>query len=104
MLGRALIARRRRVVAGVTFQRRYAPVVGAAKRACEERGAIHSAVATFYKNTLGDGPYYRGAIDILTCDAIHAVDTQLAPRPFLVVVDRDQIEDHFGSRRIETAT
>jgi predicted dehydrogenase len=71
----ALLARRRGVVAGVTFQRRYAPVVRAAKQACEERGAVHSAVATFYKNTLGDGPYYRGAVDILTCDAIHAVDT-----------------------------
>ena len=31
-------------------------------------------VSTFYKNSVGAGPYYGGAIDILTCDAIHAVD------------------------------
>ena len=71
----ALFARKKGVVAGVTFQRRFSPVVREGKAACEERGPIHTAVATFYKNAMGAGPYYRGAMDILHCDAIHAVDT-----------------------------
>jgi len=70
----ALLARKKGVIAAVTFQRRYCPVLRAAKKLCEERGPVHSAVATFYKNALGAGPYYGGAVDILTCDAIHAVD------------------------------
>ena len=71
----AILARKKQAIAGVTFQRRYSPVIRAGKTACEERGPVHSAVATFYKNAVGGGPYYRGAIDILRCDAIHAVDT-----------------------------
>ena len=71
----AILARKKQAIAAVTFQRRYCPVIRAGKAACEERGPVHSAVATFYKNAVGGGPYYRGAIDILRCDAIHAVDT-----------------------------
>jgi len=71
----AIIARKNKVLTAVTFQRRFAPVIVAGKRACEARSPIHTAVSTFYKNAVGAGPYYNGAIDILTCDAIHAVDT-----------------------------
>jgi len=71
----AIAARKKALITGVTFQRRYCPVVRAAKKLCEERGPVHSAVAAFYKNSVGAGPYYGGAMDILTCDAIHAVDT-----------------------------
>jgi len=71
----AIIAHKKGLVTAVTFQRRFAPVIRTGKKLCEERGPIHSAVATFYKNSVGQGPYYRGAIDILTSDAIHAVDT-----------------------------
>ncbi|MFP4057819.1 MAG: Gfo/Idh/MocA family protein [Candidatus Brocadiia bacterium] len=71
----ALIARRKGVLTAVTFQRRFCPVVCEGKRLCEARGPVHSAVATFYKHTLGQGPYYGGAMDVLTCDGIHAVDT-----------------------------
>ena len=71
----AIIARKNKVLSAVTFQRRFAPVITAGKKACEERSRIHTAVATFYKNAVGAGPYYNGAMDILTCDAIHAVDT-----------------------------
>jgi len=71
----AIVARKRGVLAAVTFQRRYCPVVRTGKKICEERGPVHSAVATFYKHYLGQGPYYRGAVDILTSDGIHAVDT-----------------------------
>ncbi len=71
----ALIARRQKVLTGVTFQRRFAPVIRQGKARCAARGAIHTAHASFYKNMLGAAPYYRGAADILTCDGIHAVDT-----------------------------
>ena len=71
----SILARKNKVLSGVTFQRRFAPVIRQGKLLCEKRGAVHSAVATFYKNAVGAGPYYRGAIDILTSDAIHAVDT-----------------------------
>jgi predicted dehydrogenase len=71
----ALLARKKGVLTAVTFQRRFCPVLRAGKALCDARGPTHSAVATFYKHALGDGPYYRGAVDILTSDAIHAVDT-----------------------------
>ena len=71
----AILAEKHGCLTGVTFQRRFSPALTEAKRICEERGPIHSCVATFYKNAMGAGPYYKGAIDILRCDAIHAVDT-----------------------------
>ncbi|MEW6358753.1 MAG: Gfo/Idh/MocA family oxidoreductase [Planctomycetota bacterium] len=71
----ALIAKRNNVLTGVTFQRRYCPVIREGKKMCEKTGPVHTAVATFYKNSVGAKPYYNGAMDILTCDAIHAVDT-----------------------------
>ena len=71
----AILARKNRVLTGVTFQRRFAPVIRRGKMLCEKVGPVHSAVSTFYKNAVGGRPYYRGAMDILTCDAIHAVDT-----------------------------
>jgi len=71
----AILARKNNVLTGVTFQRRYCPIIRTGKKMCEEKGPVHTAVATFYKNAVGAGPYCRGAVDILTCDAIHAVDT-----------------------------
>ncbi|MGA1196442.1 MAG: Gfo/Idh/MocA family protein [Candidatus Latescibacterota bacterium] len=71
----AILARKHNVLTGVTFQRRFAPVIRTGKSICEKKGPVHSAVSTFYKCAVGGAPYYNGAIDILTCDAIHAVDT-----------------------------
>jgi len=71
----AILAEKHGCLTGVTFQRRYSPALVEAKKVLEERGPIHSCVATFYKNAVGGAPYYKGAMDILTCDAIHAVDT-----------------------------
>jgi predicted dehydrogenase len=71
----AVIARKRGLLTGVVFYRRFAHVVRHGKALCEARGPVHSAAATFYKHALGEGPYARGAIDIMTSDAIHAVDT-----------------------------
>lgn len=71
----ALIARRRKLLTGVTFQRRFAPVIRQGKARCEARGPVHTAHASFYKNWVGGQPYYKGAMDMLMCDGIHAVDT-----------------------------
>ena len=71
----AALARRHKVLTGVAFQRRFAPVIRRGKTLCEKRGTVHTAHASFYKNWVGGSPYYRGALDMLTCDGIHAVDT-----------------------------
>jgi len=55
------------------FQRRFIPILRELRTRIEEKGPVHSCVATYYKNW-EEGPYYDGAIDILTCDCIHAVD------------------------------
>lgn len=71
----ALTAEKNGCYTMVGFNRRFIPLMTEAKRIVRERGEILQCVATFYKNSIGAGPYYAGAIDILTCDAIHAVDS-----------------------------
>ncbi|MCM8757249.1 MAG: Gfo/Idh/MocA family oxidoreductase [Candidatus Omnitrophica bacterium] len=70
----ALLAERKGCLTMTGFQRRFAPLVRLAKERIAQKGPILQCQANFFKQTLGAGPYYRGAIDILTCDAIHAVD------------------------------
>jgi virulence factor len=57
------------------FNRRFIPLMREARRRVEERGPLVQVVATFYKNHPPDAPYYDGAVDVLTSDTIHAVDT-----------------------------
>jgi virulence factor len=72
----AVLARRNKVITGVTFQRRFSPVIRTGKEACEAAGPVHSAEASFIKCTpSGWTPYYNGAIDLFTVDGVHAVDT-----------------------------
>ncbi len=71
----ALTAERNDCLSMVGFNRRYIPLMVEVKKMVEERGEMLQCAATFYKNSTGAGPYYAGAIDILTCDAVHAVDT-----------------------------
>lgn len=70
-----LLAKKHQVLTGVTFQRRFSPLIRRGKELCEARGSVHTAHASFYKNWVGGSPYYKGAMDMLTCDGIHAVDT-----------------------------
>lgn len=69
----AELAERQGVHTMVAFNRRFIPLLVKAKATVEGRGAIVQCAATFYKNQFGTR-YYGGATDILTCDAIHAVD------------------------------
>ena len=71
----ALLAKKNNVITGVTFQRRFAPVIRTGKEICEKNGPVHSAASYFYKNEVGGQPIYKGAMEKLTCDGIHAVDT-----------------------------
>ena len=71
----ALLAKKNKVITGVTFQRRFAPVIRRGKEICEKNGPIHSASSYFYKNEVGGKALYNGAMEKLMCDGIHAVDT-----------------------------
>jgi len=72
----ARLAARNHLVTAVGFQRRYHPLVRACWDKVLEKGPVHQVVASFYKNVQPQDthPYYRGAIDILRSDAIHALD------------------------------
>ena len=72
----ARAAAKRKLITGVGFQRRYHPLFTRCLKAVRKHGPIHQTVATFYKNLPPTEihPYYRGAIDILTSDAVHVVD------------------------------
>ena len=72
----AILARKKKVITGVTLQRRFAPVIRTGKEMCEAVAPVHSAEAMFIKHTLpGSAPTYKGAVDQLTVDGVHAVDT-----------------------------
>ena len=73
----ARLSRDRDVVTAVGFQRRYHPLINRCWEEVKKKGPVHQAVACFYKNMPPSDvhPYYRGAIDILRTDAIHAVDS-----------------------------
>jgi predicted dehydrogenase len=70
----AHLAERNGCLTQVGFQRRHAPLFVELKRRVRERGSLHQVVVTFYKNLIGQPPYYGGAVDILTSDCIHVVD------------------------------
>jgi virulence factor len=70
----ALAAERNGCLTMVGFNRRFIPLIREVRKRLDEHGPMLQCVATFYKNSVGAGPYYGGAIDILTCDAVHAVD------------------------------
>lgn len=70
----ARLADRMRCLTMVGFNRRFIPMLNVARDMVMEKGGIQQCVATFYKFHVYGEPYYGGAVDVLTCDAIHAVD------------------------------
>lgn len=72
----ARAAQRKGLVTGVGFQRRYHPMVIRCYNEVAKHGAIHQVNASFFKLSQPQEihPYYRGSVDILHCDAIHALD------------------------------
>jgi len=73
--GMANTAERNGCMTMVGFNRRYIPLMRKVKSIVEERGPITQCVATYYKNMIGQDLYFDGAVDLLTSDGIHAVDT-----------------------------
>lgn len=69
----ANLAEEQGVIGMCAFNRRYMPIMRLCKEKVQASGAINQVVSTFYKQH-DAGPYYNGAIDILSCDAVHAVD------------------------------
>lgn len=69
-------AEQKKLVTGVGFQRRYHPLLHHCYEKVCEKGAPHQVTAAFLKQmpVSETHPYYDGAIDILTCDVVHAVD------------------------------
>jgi len=67
-------AARMGVVAMVGFQRRFTPITVHCLSRVLERGPVYQVVASFMKWYDG-GPYVGGAVDILTSDVIHLVDS-----------------------------
>jgi predicted dehydrogenase len=57
------------------FQRKHIPLMKRLRAMVEERGPIDQFLSEFIKPSPKGGLYYKGRIDILTCDAIHMVDT-----------------------------
>ncbi len=60
------------------FQRRFVPAMTALRHRIEGRGPIHTVEISFLKSTAdltSPAGFYDGAIDPLTSDGIHAVDT-----------------------------
>lgn len=72
----ARAAAKSKAVTGVGFQRRYHPLFVRCLKEVRKRGPVDQVVASFYKfqKPVEPHPYHRGAIDILTYDAIHALD------------------------------
>ncbi len=70
----ALVADKKGCLTMVGFQRRFAPVMVKSKEEVDKRGGIIQCQANFFKYYVNQSTYYDGAVDILTCDAIHAVD------------------------------
>lgn len=69
----AKLADKHNVLSMVAFNRRHTPLVVEGKKRVEERGPIELASVTFAKTHFA-GEYYGGVVDILTCDAVHALD------------------------------
>lgn len=94
----SLIAEKKGSLTMVGFQRRFSPLTVEAKKQVEARGEIMQATVTFMKNYWGE-PYYSGAIDILTCDAIHAVDTLrwICGEPERIVSDIRAIDAYYDN-------
>jgi predicted dehydrogenase len=71
----ANLAERRGVLTMVGFNRRFIPLLERCRRMAEVRGPVTHAVAAFYKHMLDQPQYYEGAVDFLTSDVIHCLDT-----------------------------
>jgi len=67
-------ARRNKCLTMVGFNRRFAPLHVLSRKIVEKKAPVNQIKVSFHK--LAEDPYYYdGVIDIIHCDAVHAVDT-----------------------------
>jgi len=69
----ARMAKERDCITMVGFNRRHDPLLNTGLAAAKAAGDLTQVQATFFKGE--SAIYYRGAADVITCDAIHAIDT-----------------------------
>jgi predicted dehydrogenase len=69
----AALAERHGCLTMCGFNRRFLPLLNACLDPVRARGPLEQISVTFYKHHFA-GDYFRGAVDILTSDVIHAVD------------------------------
>lgn len=74
----AALAEERDLRTMVGFQRRFHPLVAAAREAVTERSDVRYGVGTFHKQQLGDVGRGDGAYNALLLDAVHVVDLLVA--------------------------
>lgn len=93
----AALAEKKSCITQIGFQRKHVPLVKALRQRVEKRGPIDQFFSEFIKPSPAGGLYYKGRIDILTCDAIHMVDTALwfgdASMPEIASVARQSYTD-----------
>jgi len=74
----AELAEKNNCITQIGFQRKHVPLVKKMRAMVEEHGPIDQFFSEFIKPSPDGGLYYNGRIDILTCDAIHMVDTAVS--------------------------
>lgn len=93
----AALAEKNGCITQIGFQRKHVPLVKAMRAMVERHGPIDQFFSEFVKQTPAAGLYYKGRIDILTCDAIHMVDTAVwlgdASMPEVASVSRQSYTD-----------
>jgi len=91
------LAAKNNCVTQIGFQRKHVPLMKKMREMVEKRGPIDQFFSEFIKPSPQGGLYYNGRIDVLTCDAIHMVDTALwmgdDSRPAIASVARQSTTD-----------
>lgn len=70
------IAEKNGNITQIGYQRKFVPLVRKMRELVEKKGPIDQFTVTFCKNR-AEGLYYDGAVDVLTTDASHMLDTML---------------------------
>lgn len=93
----AALAEKNGCITQIGFQRKHVPLLKRMLELVRERGPVDQFFSEFIKPSPQGGTYYKGRIDVLTCDAIHMVDTAVwlggGARPEVASVVRQSYTD-----------
>jgi predicted dehydrogenase len=107
----ALHAERNGCLTMCAYNRRFAPLVRRAREELDRAGGVQLCRAHFHKHNTA--LYYNGAIDVLSCDAVHVVDLlrfmggevkalESAVSRFPIAEDADHINSWIAVLRFES--